>query len=615
MKRSALEKACAVICVAAAALAGCGGPQEAGSGAAHVVKRGNLTVAITEGGAIEAVKSVNIISEVEGSSQILEIVPEGSFVRKDQTLVKLDGANLRDRITQQEITVQNTTASFAQAESNYKIQINQNESNIKGAQLKVRFGGLDLEKYLGESLAATITEDTDLPELVKSDKLEGDSLQTRLKLQSDIQLASEERTRAETKVKSTERLAKQNYVTQTELEADRLALMRSKIALQKAELALDLFYRYEFLRKVAQLQSDYHEAQRERERVKAKAESEIANAEAKLNAQRQTLELQTSKLEKLRDQHEKTEIPAPQDGMVVYASSMSHGRRGASTLIEAGANIRYQQTIISLPDTSAMKVTVSIHEASIEKIEVGQDALITVDAFPERTVKGKVIKVAVLPDSPMRWLNPDIKVYKTEVSMDGRWEGLKPGMSAKVEIVVAQLKNALTVPVQAVVMRKGEGFCYVDRGGAPVKTPVQIGNSTDRFVEIQSGLKAGDRVLLAPPEEPEKERDAESDAPSEAEGDTPSKTVPSASAEPASPSPQPITRRAGRSGEGRGEGRGSRTPRGRTGGRPSGGMPDPAQMKESLKTMTPEQIERIRKSIPADKRAQFEKALKEAKGQ
>ena len=604
------------MCVAVAAFCGCGGRQDTGSGAAYVVKRGDLTVSITEGGAIEAVKSVNIISEVEGNSQILEIVPEGSFVRKEQTLVKLDGADLRDRITQQEITVQNTTANFAQAESNYKIQVNQNESNIKGAQLKVRFAGLDLEKYLGESLAATITEDADLSGLVKSDKLEGEALQTRLKLQSDIDLSKEELTRAETKVTSTERLAKQNYVTQTELEADKLAFMRSKIALQKAEVALDLFYRYEFLRMVAQLQSDYREAQRELERVKAKAESEIVNAEAKLNAQRQTLDLQTSQLEKLRDQHEKTEIKAPQDGMVVYASSMDTSRRGATTLIEAGANIRYQQTIISLPDTSAMKVSVSIHEASIEKIDVGQDALITVDAFPERTVKGKVIKVAVLPDSPMRWLNPDIKVYKTEVSMDERWEGLKPGMSAKVEIVVARLKNAMSVPVQAVVMRKGKGFCYLDRGGAPVKTPVEVGHSTDRFVEIQSGLNAGDQVLLAPPDEPEEEKEEKGEAPPGQDDDASRVRAPAASPEPPEPRPQPITRPADRTGDRPPGERPADSSGARRRERPSRDRgSDPAQMNEALKNMTPDQIERIRKSIPADKRPQVDKAPKEAKGE
>jgi len=623
MRRSAPQRACAIICVAAATFIGCGGPQETGNGATYVVKRGNLTVAITEGGSLEAVKSVNITSEVEGNCRILEIVPEGSFVKEGQTLVKLDGVDLRDRITQQEITVQNTKANFAQAESNYKIQLNQNESNIKTAQLKVRFAKLDLEKYLGENLATTVTEDSDLLALVRSDELGGEGLQTRLKLQSDIDLSKEERTRAGTKLKSTTRLAEQKYVTQTELEADRLAFKRSEIALEKAEVAQSLFYRYEFLRQVAQLQSDHHEAQRQIERVKAKAESEMANAEAKLNAQKQTLQLQTSKLEKLRDQHEKTEIKAPQDGMVVYASSMGRRGRSSGTLIEAGASIRYQQTIISLPDTSAMKVEVSIHEASIEKIKVGQNALITVDAFPERTVTGKVTKVAVLPDSPMRWLNPDIKVYRTEVAMHERWEGLKPGMSAKVEIIVARPKNVLSVPVQAVVMRKGESFCYVDRGGPPVKTTIQIGNSTDRFVEIQSGLKAGDRVLLAPPDEPEKEKDAEDDAASETGADAPPDTIPPASPQPPGAQPRPITRPAGRPGDGRGErrgeGRGDRTPRDRTGdrtgGHPSGGMPDPAQMKDALKSMTPEQIDQIRKSIPAEQRAQFEKALKEAKGQ
>ena len=464
------------------------------------VRRDDLDITVTEGGSLAAIRSQSIKCEVEGQSRILKIVPEGSIVKKGQILVELDSADLRDRITQQEITLENAKSSYAQAASAYEIQRNQNESNTQAAALKVKFAALDLEKYVGEVLTESISPEMALTEVALSEDLRAQALQKRMELQSDIDLAREEQKRAATKVTWTRKLANKGYVTRTELEADELALTRAQVKLKLSKIALDVFCRYGFPRQVEQLHSDLREAQRELARVNAKATSEIAKAEATMNASKQTLDLQTSKLDKLREQFEKTTILAPQDGMVVYASSLAPSWRPSGTLIEEGATVRYRQDLISLPDTSGMKVEVNIHEAAIEKVKKGMPARITVDAFPDRPVAGKVTKVALLPDSPMRWLNPDIKKYKTEVTLDENWEGLKPGMSAQVVILVAELDSVLVVPVQAVVEGdNGTRACYVLRAGRSVETPVQVGLSNDRFAQITGGLELGQQVVLAPP--------------------------------------------------------------------------------------------------------------------
>jgi len=100
-------------------------------------------------------------------------------------------------------------------------------------------------------------------------------------------------------------------------------------------------------------------------------------------------------------------------------------------------------------------------------------------------------------------LNPDLKVYSTDIAIDAdHGLKLKPGMSAKVEIVLAELKAVLHVPIQAVARRGEERVCYVATRGAAEPRRLETGMLNDQFIEIRSGLREGDRVLLNPPQTP-----------------------------------------------------------------------------------------------------------------
>ena len=123
-----------------------------------------------------------------------------------------------------------------------------------------------------------------------------------------------------------------------------------------------------------------------------------------------------------------------------------------------------------LPDTSKMIVAVRVHEAKTDKLEMGQFARIEVEGYPDRQFSGKVTKIAVLADTQNRWLNPDLKEYETEITLDPTDITLKPGVTAYVEIVVETVENALAVPVQSHAQKLGvrdlSGFdTFGNRGG------------------------------------------------------------------------------------------------------------------------------------------------------
>jgi HlyD family secretion protein len=97
-------------------------------------------------------------------------------------------------------------------------------------------------------------------------------------------------------------------------------------------------------------------------------------------------------------------------------------------------------------------------------------------------------------------------VYLTTITLAGTNEWLKPGMSAKVEVLVNHLADIVYVPVQAVSMSDGKQVCFVRNGASYNKRAVETGEFNDEFIEIKSGVKPGDLVLLRPISSPESQR-------------------------------------------------------------------------------------------------------------
>ncbi len=178
---------------------------------------------------------------------------------------------------------------------------------------------------------------------------------------------------------------------------------------------------------------------------------------------------------------------------------MSENRFSSESLIEEGATVRNRQELIKLPNTSRMKVTVKIHESNINLIRAGQPALVVLDSMPDTPFRAVVDKVGLLPDSQSRFGNPNLKVYNTEVVITDPLPDVKPGISAKAEIIVTNIADALSVPIQAVTTLQGRQVVYLANGGKPEPHPVEVGLFSTKFIQVLSGLEAGSRVLLSPP--------------------------------------------------------------------------------------------------------------------
>jgi len=454
------------------------------------VKRGPLTISIDASGTIKALDQEVITCKVKGEGgregggvTILTLVPEGTRVKEGDLLVELDSSSFEDQLVAEQITLQTAETALISATETLEVGKNLAESEKEQAQLTLNFAEQDLKKYE-----------------------EGDYKNELTDAESQIVVKEEAAQQAVDKYKWSQQLFAEKYISETELKADELAVSRTNLDVQLAKSQLQLLKDFTYKRQMAQLESDKWQAGMALERANRKATADVVLLEAALLEAEANLERQKEVVKKLQTNIANTMIYAPADGMVVYATSQDH-HRGNREPLDVGQQVRERRELIHLPTSDKVKAEIKVHESSMRKVTVGLPVVVTVDALSERAFTGKVVKIAMLPDAQMVWLNPDLKIYTTEIHIDGDNSDLRTGMSCRASIVIDQYEDVVYVPVQAVVRIGDQPTVYVIKDGKDELRSVEIGLDNNRMVHVISGLEPGERVKLAPPLAPAEAQD------------------------------------------------------------------------------------------------------------
>lgn len=454
------------------------GPASVTKEATFAVQRGPLTISFAMAGTVRAAEQQVLISEVEGVNTLIYLIEEGRRVVKDELLAELESSKLRDALVEQQIKVQNAEAAYVKARETMAVTKSQGDSEIALADLKHRFAKEDLTQYR-----------------------EGKYKQDLMQAESKITLAQEERQLANRKLEWSEKLFKESYLSQADLDADRLAFNRAKLGLELASAEKNLLENFTYKRELDKLESEVEQTQCAAERAKLKASADNVQADADFKAKEAELRNQQDKEKKIKDQITKTRIVAPRDGVVVYATSVqvSGWRGGSQEPLETGQQIKEKEELIYLPTADEMIAVVQVHESNLDKLRLGLPVSITVDAMPGETFLGQISRIAPLPDAGSMWMNPDLKVYPTEIKIEGKHPSLRTGMSCMAEIIVDRYDDAVYVPVQAVLRVNGKPTVYAGQPGDFKPVDVKTGLDNNRMIRILEGLTPGQTVLLTPP--------------------------------------------------------------------------------------------------------------------
>ena len=208
---------------------------------------------------------------------------------------------------------------------------------------------------------------------------------------------------------------------------------------------------------------------------------------AKLQSGTDPLDIESQKLavqqrqNALLDAREKLadySVRAPFDGIVAKIDA----KVGDS--VTAGTSVG---TLI----TNQQIATIALNEIDIAKIKVGQKATITFDAISDLNMTGEVIDVDTLGT-----VTQGVVSYNVKIAFDVQDDGIKPGMSASANIILASKPDVLMVPNSAVKTQGATSYVEeLDNTGVPVKKTVQVGSSNDTMTEILSGLNEGEEVV------------------------------------------------------------------------------------------------------------------------
>ena len=434
------------------------------------VQRGDLVVSILQSGELMARSSLAILNESYRDAKIVSIVDDGASVTNGQLLFELESAELMERYLDQQSDVAEAEAALKLAEDTLEIAKLKSDSDIESAKLKVELAKLDLKKY----------EEVEYQQMVD-------------KAQSDIYLAEQELKKARSELEGTQELFDKGYSNRQELESDQLGVERKEIEVRNKKTDLDILKEYTHLKRVKELNNAVSEAEAALERLKKSTDADIGSKGAAIESKRTRLEIEKNQLATREEQFSNTKVYADFEGQVFYPKSDRFGRREN---IEKGATVNYRQRILSYPDLSAWDLQVGIPEAMIDRVEMGQEAVATLDALPGVVLRGRVKKISAVPDS-QNWFSTGVKTYTILVEVDeGTNEQLKPGMSATVEIVTDQLRDILYVPIQAVVSQDDKHFVYVVRRNRKELREVEIGKYNTQSIEIIDGVKVGEELLL-----------------------------------------------------------------------------------------------------------------------
>jgi HlyD family secretion protein len=426
-----------------------------------LVRPGNLKYSIIERGNLESAKSNNALCQVEGQTTILSILPEGTKVKKGDKVVELDCAALRDRLKNQQIFTKKSEAAY----QNTLLARQTAELALKEYQ----DGTYKYEQsVLISAIAATKSG------IVRAEERLERTRRARKLVQGLISSKATPATPAD-------------IVAELDLaervDAAELTLLHEKAALELAETKLDLLQKYTRPRVSADLQSN----------TEAKRSNELAT--------KTTYELEKEKEEKLIRQIKQSTILAPIDGIVIYGNDPGSYRAGSRIQIEEGATVREGQIIFKVFDVGGpMRVNTKVHESIVDRLSRGLRAKIHVDAIVNLELTGKVQTISPMADARTLF-GSDIKVYTTLVDIENINPnlGLRPGMSAQVEILVAERENVLSVPVSTVLPYGGKNHVAVKGPGNSLDwREVTLGLSNGSSVEVKEGLKDGESVVLDP---------------------------------------------------------------------------------------------------------------------
>ena len=327
--------------------------------------------------------------------------------------------------------------------------------------------------HLAESTVARSAADVERAKLAISEYEEGRFISELSSLQKDLAIAESNLLNAKNRLKHSRMMSRSEYASELDVE-------EKEFSTKQAEMTVSLLNtRIEVLKSFTKQE----ELARLRGALKAAEATHQANVETALADKK--------RLERAQEELAFCTIVADRAGLVIYPKSEDWEN---APKIEEGGTVNKDQTLLLMPDLTQMQVKVGIHESVIDRVATEMDAIITLN---RESLSGKVSSVASVA-KPAGWWTGNVVKYDTLVSLPHGQNGLRPGMSAEIEIVLARHLDVLTIPTNACIETQNGFACWIKgKSGVERRAPA-LGDSSNMFIVVHDGVQEGEQAVLDP---------------------------------------------------------------------------------------------------------------------
>ncbi len=430
-----------------------------------------LTRVLLAAGAIAVVASAVQWLPHSGPARQIDPIGTHTISRGDLTVTVTEQGTLE--------SVENTEIKCRVRGQNTLIWVIESGSVVKAGDELVRLDTLAIEDAIAErtkyahltrSGAERASADMARAKLAIPEYLEGRYLTQKMNLEKNLTIAKSNQLTAQNMLIHAETMDQRGYVSGLELQEKRFAVTQAQLYVGITQTQIKELTDFTKAMEMETLKGNLNAA---RARYAAEAER------AQMDAARRDL---------AREELKNCVIRADRGGLVIYPRAREWKR---APDIEEGATVHQDQTLLLMPDLSKMQVKAGVHESVVERVKPGMRARITI---PGQTLYGEVISVAPVT-RPGGWWSGNVVKYDTIITLPPV-DGLKPGMSAEVKLVIDRHENVVTIPVTAVVETAQNAFCWIMTAAGTQRRSLELGDADDNVAQVTSGLQPGDEVVL-----------------------------------------------------------------------------------------------------------------------
>lgn len=442
----------------------------------------NFRLEMERQGIVEPAKSKEVRSQCYWKTQILSIVPEGTWVQEGDVVCVLDSAEIEEYARSRESILIRYRGLLDNALHDEKMQSTDSERTLSAAEFKFNEARENYRVY----------NQANFPDSVS-------------KLEDDLRLQNSRLASLQDDAGHTERLWLMGISRSSEMSKTSLALMNAEQKQSELQNQLDLLT--EFTHPRSSLKLDYSRTNAARNVVRTQLKNSLSATKARLTrlAWERRVRIYEKYHKRALDSIEACTLRAPQSGQVIYGNSWWERSRGI-TRIEEGKTVRREQKVFEVPAPRKMKVSVPVDEALVYKVHQGMDLKISPMGYPDVEVAGRIRSVARYPKPRSRY-TPGIKDYWVDVELmptEEQFKYLSPKTDVSVRFVLEDTSDQLVIPRDAITGVSGHNFVFVMENNELVSRKVELGMANQEQVCIKSGLVEGDKLVTSTTEQHQK---------------------------------------------------------------------------------------------------------------